>query len=404
MSSYKYTARTRNGDVQTGVVEAGSDEAAIRILQEHQLIITRLTLLGERSLGQRVQRSIIQRITRKDMLLFSRQLAILFEAHVPMLEALRALAEQTDNQLLARMIRGIAADIDGGMALSDALEKYPRVFSEFYVSMVRSGEASGKLDEVFSFLAEYLERQYEVLSRIRGAFIYPAFILVVFAIVFGVMVAFVLPTIGDVFSAEGVELPLVTRMLLKFAEFLRATWFLWIFGFLAFGFVILRFVRTPAGRQWFHARLLYLPIAGPLMRSLLLSRFADNLSTLISAGLPILRALEITAAVVGNVVFQEALAETVTAVQRGEKIHTSLRSFEVFPPTVVQMIAVGEQTGKLDVLLKHVAKFYQREIDHATANLISIIEPVIIVVLGIGIAIFIATILLPIYNLSLAFS
>ena len=404
MPTFRYTARTHTGEVQTGVIEAGSQEAAIEILQQHRLIITRLLQESETAFGSRFRRSFFERISRKDILMFSRQISIMFEARVPLLESLSALASQMDNEAFSKMLRAIATDIDGGIPLSDALAKYPKVFSPFYVNMVRSGEASGKLQEVFIFLADYLERQYEIVSKIRGAFIYPAFILVVFGIVMVIMVTYVLPQMAEVFAAEGVKLPILTRLMLGSADLLRTSWFIWIPIVSAVIFFILRFLRTPHGHAWFHAHLLFVPIAGPLYRSMLLSRFADNLSTLIGAGIPILQALQITAAVVGNVVFQELLLKTVEAVQRGEKIYSILQTSRVMPPTVVQMVAVGERTGKLDAILRHIGNFYAKEVDRTTANLVSIIEPVVIVFLGVGVAIFVATILLPIYNLSLALS
>lgn len=403
MPSFKYSARTQGGEIQTGTVEAGSQEAAIEILQQHRLIITGLLEAKEASWGRVFPQKLFERITRRDLFIFSRQLAVLFAAYVPLLEALTAIADQTPNGLFARTIRTIVLDVEGGAPLSDALERFPKVFNPFYVNMVRSGEASGKSQDVFAYLAQYLERQYDVREKIRGALLYPAFILLTFTIVIAIVMTVVLPAIGEVFAAENVELPWVTRFLLSLTGFFRNTWLVWLFMVLFGGAFIVRLLRTPHGRLWFDVQLLDVPIVGNVMRSLLLARFADNLGTLVSSGVPIIQALELSAGVVGNVVFQNAILQAREAVQRGEKLHIALKASPIVPPTVIQMLAVGEQTGKLEAILRHLSVFYQREVDRTTDNLVHIIEPLIIVGLGVGVGVFVAMVLLPIYNLSLAY-
>ncbi|OHA48641.1 MAG: hypothetical protein A2991_03885 [Candidatus Terrybacteria bacterium RIFCSPLOWO2_01_FULL_58_14] len=404
MPSFRYTARTQPGELQTGVVEASSRTAAASILQQHQLIITGLSEVGGGTLLQALERpvSFLERVSRKDIITFSQQVAILFESRVPLLEALHAIAEQTTNPVLARAMLAIIADIEGGTPFSDAIAKHPKLFSSFYVNLVRSGEASGKLRESFDYLARYLEREYVVVSKIRGSLLYPAFVLTVFFIVVAIMVTVVLPQVGLLFAESNVELPLTTRIILGSATFARNTWWFWASGLLIFFVFGGRLLRTSEGKAWVDERVLRLPVVGPLIHALLIARFADNLGTLVTAGIPLIQALEITGAVVGNAVFKDVLAKTIQAVQRGEQINVTFRDSWVIPPTVVQMVAIGERTGRLDTVLVHIARFYQREVDTMTDALVSLIEPALIVFLGIGVGIFVASVLLPIYTLSSA--
>lgn len=400
MPSFRYSARTQEGEIQTGVVDAATRDAAIDILHQHHLIITGLTSLEGGELRSALRHAFFDRVSRKDIVLFSRQIAILFETRVPVLEALQAIAAQTENQALARIVQEIISDVDAGMPLSDTFAKFPKAFSPFYVNMVRSGEAAGKLQEVFMYLAQYLERQYVITAKIRGALAYPAFILIVFFVVAAVMVTVVLPEIGKIFAEEDVKLPVLTQILLFISGLVQKFWWLALAFLITGGAVAVGLLRTPTGRAWLDAQMLHIPIFGKLIQSVLVARMTDNLGTLVSSGLPIVQALEISAAVVGNVTFQEVLFEARAAVQRGEKIHTTFRTSRVIPQTVVQMVAVGERTGQLDRVLRHMARFYQQEVDQMTDNLVSLIEPVIIVAIGVLIGVFVATILLPIYNLA----
>jgi type IV pilus assembly protein PilC len=374
----------------------------VTILQQHQLIITGLREVEEERLRATIAQRIamFRRVPRKEIVNFSRQIAVLAEANVPLLEALNAISEQTLNPRLSQAVRALISDIEGGMPLSDALAKHPKIFSSFYVNMVRSGEASGKLTEVFGFLADYLDREYAVVAKVRGALIYPLFVLVALAIAVLFIVVKVLPSILSLFSDIGATLPLPTRILLGTVSFTKKWWWLLVALFLAILVGFQRLVSTPDGRAWRDAQLLRLPVVGGIVRALLIARVADNLGTLIGAGIPIVRALEVTQDVVGNAVLREVLGKAVSAVQRGEALHETFRASPVFPQTVVQMVAVGERTGRLDSILEHVARFYAREVEMKTASLVALIEPALIIIVGIGVAIFVAAVLLPIYSLT----
>lgn len=403
MPLFAYEARAVDtGIKQIGTVEAGSHEAAIETLQRHNLIITKLEDLTARTLLEReIPFPFLNRISKKDTVMFSRQLAVLFGAHVPLVESLRTLAEQSVNPKMRRMIQEIGSDVDGGLTFSQALAKYPVVFSLLYVSVVHSGEVSGKLQEVLEYLAKNMEREYHLTGKIRGALMYPALVTTVFFVVLAVMAVFIIPKLTEVLEESGQDLPLLTRVIIGMTDYFRR--FVWVIilgaGGLLFGFF--RYISTKEGKELYDRLLLRFPMIGELAKNLYCSRMSDNLGTLIASGLPITQAIEVTADVVGNSAFRMVLSEALAAVRRGEAIHGILRLHpDIVPLMVSQMTAVGERTGQLDAMLAHVARFYQQEVDSAVDNLVSLIEPLLIVVLGLGVAALVIAILLPIYNLS----
>ncbi|MBI2587958.1 type II secretion system F family protein, partial [Candidatus Azambacteria bacterium] len=324
----------------------------------------------------------------------------LFGADVPLLLALQALRREQSHPRLRDALEEIASDVDGGMSFSKALTKHPDVFSPFFVNLVRSGEVSGKLQEVLSYLADYLEREYEITSKARGALIYPAFVLTGFLIVAIVMVVYVIPQLEGVLTETGQEFPLVTRVLLASSRFFRAFW--WLLGILAAGggYGLFRYLKTPTGRALWDRLKLRLPVLGPIARELYMARFAESLATLIVGGLPITEALGVSADVVGNEVYRGIIREAVTEVRRGETISSVLRRSPEVPAMVAEMVAIGEQSGRIDAILRKIAAFYQRDVDRALSNLVALIEPVLIVGLGIGVGLLVAAVLLPIYNLT----
>ena len=397
---FNYQARTQKGDIQTGTVEAFSREAALALLQKHKLFITFLRKAEVRPFyAKRIK--ILERISKKDIVTFSRQLSLMFRSKIPLVEALQILAGQSRNLSFREKILTLSEEIKSGTPFSQALARYPKLFSSFYVSMVKSGEVSGTLTESLDYLADHLEREYHLFSKIKGAMIYPALIVVVMLGVLAVMMFFVIPNIALVLTETGQELPFLTKIVIAFSEFFRS-WG-WILALAFFGFLVLifRYFKTPAGKKLGDRTILRLPLVGPFLKMIYLSRFAENLSTLISGGLPITQALEITGEIVGNDVYQTIVLHTKDEVSRGERISSVLAQYpEHFPPILTQMVTVGEKTGTLDQSLMSVVDFYRKELEHSTDNLLSILEPVLIVFLGLVVAGLMAAVLLPLYKIT----
>jgi type IV pilus assembly protein PilC len=400
---FNYHARTKEGRIQTGVIEASSREAAISLLQKYGLYVTILEKLEEVPFyAKRIE--FLERISRKDLVLFSRQLSIMFGSKVTLIESLRTLANQIKNPSFREKILKISDEVEGGTTLSSALSKHPKVFSPFYIAMVRSGEASGKLSEALNYLAEHLEREYHLFSRLMGAMIYPALIFLIALIVLALMIFFVIPHLTEVLKETQQELPAITKMAMTFAEFLRKWGLVLILILIILIIAVFRFYKTKTGKDFFDKNLLKLPLLGSFFKLIYLSRFAENLSTLISGGLPIAQSLEITAKIVGNSVYQEIIFQTRDEVRRGESISSVLARFpEVFPPVFSQMVQVGERTGTLDKTLMNLVSFYQKETERMAENFLSVLEPLLIIFLGVVIGGLIAAFLIPLYQMATAF-
>lgn len=397
MSTFHYQARTPGGETRSGVVEASSQEAALEALHQRNLVVTQLreekrpALLGGITFGTGVK--------QKDVVIFSRQLSTLLEARVPAVEALKTLLGETERTALKRIIAEILDDVAGGMALSQALGKHPRVFSGFYIHLVRSGEESGKLQEVFSYLADYLERSYYLASKARNSLIYPAFILFAFVGVLVVMLVAVIPRLVTIFEETGQAVPFYTQVVIFVSSFLRQWGLAVLLAAIGAAIAIWRWSMTPGGKWFFHKLQLHTPILGNLYQKLFMARLTDNLKTLFLGGIPILRALAISGDVVGNVVYQRAVAEAIESVKAGNTISAAFERTREIPVLVTQMIRIGEASGRLDFILGNVAKFYQREVDTAFENLVALIEPFLIIFLGAGIGILVGSVLVPLYNL-----
>jgi len=396
---FNYQARTKKGEIQAGVVEASSKEAAILLLQKYGLYITYLEEVKVPFYAWEVK--IFKRISLRDIVLFSRQLSIMFSSRVSLVEALVTIASQTKNLEFRERILDLSREVEGGSAFSKALSRHPQIFSSFYISMVKSGETSGKLSESLSYLADHLEREYHLVSRLQGAMIYPSLVIMVASVVLLLMIFFVIPQLTKVFQEAGQPLPIVTQLVIGLSLFLRKWGFLFI-GLLA-GLVIfvLRYIKTLEGKENFDKISLRLPLIGDLLKMVYLSRLAENLSTLISGGLPIAQALETTGEVVGNTVYKEIIFLTRDEVRKGEPVSSVLRRYpEAFPPMFCQMTLVGEKTGTLEKTLLNVVDFYQKEVNMSIDNLLSILEPVLIIFLGVIVAGLMVSVLLPLYRMT----
>lgn len=400
---YIYKARSPEGEEKSGSIDAASMEGALASLQGRNLIVISLEPAGET--GPWYQRAIriFEQVGAREVVILSRQLSTLFEAKVPVIDSLKVIAAEADNPNLRRHLDEVLEDIQGGTSISGAFAKHPQIFSNFYVSMVRSGEESGKLDEVFSYLADYLERSYDLATKAKNALIYPAFVLTAFVGVMIVMLTVVVPRLSSIILETGQAVPVYTKVVIAFSEFVRR--FGWLFLILAAGggVALWRYTLTEIGKAAFAQFQISIPVIGELYKKLYLARFADNLQTLLAGGVSIVRALEITADVVDNAVYKAIIREATESVKSGAPISDALSRYGEVPLLVSQSIKIGEETGKLDFILSTLAKFYRREVDNAVDNLVGLIEPVMIVLLGLGVGVLVAAILIPIYNISMAF-
>lgn len=396
---FNYQSRTQEGRFRQGTVEASSKEAALDILSKYGLYVTFLEEISSAPFYTK-KIKIFGGVSSKDLVLFSRQLAILFKSKVPLVESLHTLANQMRNLDFKEKILKLGQLVEGGNYFSSALANYPKIFSSLFVSMIKSGEASGKLSEALDYLANHLEREYDLSSKVKGAMVYPIFILFFFVIIISLMVTYVVPELATFLKDSAQELPAITKVLISGSDFLRIYGWVVVLVIFAFFFFLFRYSKTESGKESLDAIFLKIPLVNDFFKKVYLARFSENLSTLISGGLSIVKALEISADIVGNVVYKAAILETRDGVRRGESINSTLAKYpEIFPSMLIQMTLVGETTGSLDSSLMNIVNFYQKEIDRAINSFLSILEPMIIVVLGVVVAIFAVAVILPIQQM-----
>lgn len=397
---FSYDAVDQSGAKQNGTVDAVSRDVAIQALQRRGLSVTSVEEAAQKQAVLTI--SLFESVSNSDVVLLSRQIATLFEAQVSALRIFRLLAAESEKPLLQRVLTEVADDLQAGSPISKALSKHPKVFSTFYVSMVRAGEESGKLDETFLYLADYLDRTYAIVSKARNALIYPAFVISTFFVVMILMMTMVIPRISSILIDSGQEIPFYTQIVISISNFfVNYGVFLLILAVVG-GYFLARYALTPDGKAQFDRLQLSIPYVGSLYKKLYLSRIADNLSTMLTSGISVVQATEITANVVGNDLYADILLETSTAIKGGGSISEALSKYDAIPGMVAAMIRVGEETGELGNILKTLARFYQREVNNAVDTLVDLIEPFMIVVLGLGVGILLASVLIPIYNISSA--
>jgi type IV pilus assembly protein PilC len=398
MALYRYVAKDTNNKKKVDFISAFSEERAKQELQGKGYTIK--SLKGSESIEMRIL-SAINRVSNKDLVVFSRQFAIMVSADLPVVKALEIIVEQTENIKLKMIVSEITFEVDAGSRLSEALASRSHVFSQFYINVVKSGETSGRLDEVLNYLADEMEKDYNIVSKIKGAMIYPLFVLVGLIVVGGVMMVFVVPELTSILERSGAQLPLSTRIVMGTSDFLAQFWWL-IILVLGGGFVGLKVLidKNESSRRIFDTFKLKLPVFGDLFQNIYIVRFTRSMHTLIVSGITITKSLSIVAEVVGNMVYKDLLEETLKEVEEGSSISTVLITSNKVPPMVPQMISVGEKTGRLDVVLDKITEFHESEINKTVNNLVSLMEPIIIVVLGVGVGVMIASILMPMYNLA----
>jgi len=402
MATFKYKAVDAEGNERGGTIDAVNMDIAIAGLQRRGLILSGIDPMQSTSvLAKRI--SLFDRVTNADVVMLSRQITTLFEAQVSALRAFRLLAAESRTPALGEKLTAIANDLQSGSSIAAALAKHPDTFSAFYVNMVRAGEESGKLDETFSYLADYLDRSYEITQKAKNALIYPAFIIGTFVVVMTLMMTLVVPRLADMLSEAGQQVPLYTRVIIGISTFLSRYFILILILLLAGVFFVYRLSRTERGKEMLSRARLETPAIGAIYQKIFLSRIADNLSTMLRSGIQILRGLEITGSVVGDPIYERVLAEAATDVKGGMPLSDAFRKHAEIPGIVVAMIKIGEETGNMGAILETMARFYRREVNNAVDTLVSLIEPLMIVVLAVGVGILLASVLLPIYNIASSF-
>lgn len=402
MAIFKYKALDVDKKERKGLIEAINEEAAAGTLKEKGLSIISIKRKSERK-GKAKFLTILNRVKLKDLVIFSRQFAVMISANVALVQSLRILVEQTENITLKMIVSEIADEVDSGLRLSDALAKRPKIFSNFYINVIKSGETSGKLDEILNYLADEMEKDYDMMSKIKGAMIYPVFVLLSLGIVGVIMMVFVVPKLTGILTETGAELPMATKILIGTSDIMSNYW--WLLLIILVGIIIgfKFYIGTPLGRRQFDFLKLKIPIFGKLLQRIYLVRFTRSMNTLIVGGVPIIKSLEIAAEVVGNQTYKDLIKETSKAVEDGDSISSVFIDSKEIPKMVSQMMSIGEKTGKLDIILGRITDFYSREISNIVANLMTLMEPLIMAVMGVAVGIMVAAIILPMYNMASQF-
>ena len=397
MAVFSYSAKMQDGRTINGSIEAPTQEAVLQTLHHQGLVVMTVKL-------KKTAWAIGARVKVEDLAIFARQMATLVDAGIPIVGGLEAVAEQLENPALRRVVTNVYEGVEGGMSLTAAIAKQSAVFSPLFVSMVKAGEASGHLAEILERLATYLEKSAALQHKVKSACIYPAIVITMALLITTMLILKVIPIFKDMFSTLGAELPLPTRILIAVSDYAQIL-FLPAVGFGILGiFLFRRLLKTPQGRLWFDRLMLKLMIVGPIIRKVAIAKFSRTFSTLVKSGVQILAALEIVAETAGNRVVAEAVLKVRASIREGENIAGPLALSGVFPPMVVRMIAVGEQTGRLDDMLTKIAEFYEEQVDTAISGLTSAIEPLIIAVLGVVVGGIVISIFMPIFKLTQIFT
>jgi len=397
---FSYKAIDQSGTPRQGTVEAQNTESAVETVQARGYTVIAVEELNEKKGSLSIEITWFERVSNKEIVILSRQIATLFEAQVSTLRIFRLLATESANPKLQKILIDVSDELQGGSSISRALANHPDVFSPFYVSMVKSGEESGTLEKTFMYLADYLDRMYQVVTKARNALIYPAFVIAIFCGVMVLMLTLVIPKISKILTDSGQELPIYTKIVLGISNFF--TEYIGLIGIvLALGFIILwQFMKTSIGKRAIDEFKLSIPFVGALYQKLFLTRMCDNLSTMLASGISMVQALEVTSEVVDNDIYREILENTLIDVKGGRSFADSLGEYPEIPGILSQMSKVGEETGKLGDILSTLAVFYQREVNNSVDTLIGLIEPAMIVLLGLGVGVLLASVLMPIYNIT----
>lgn len=402
MAIYNYTAKDYHGQYHKGEIEAVDLRTAAQVLLKKRLIVISLKSREENT--RKFLQSLFNRVSFSDLVMFTRQLATMIGAGLVISEALDSLSSQQTNKGFKDVLEKVSADINGGLDFGSALQKHPHIFPSLYINLIKAGEASGKLDIMLQKLATHMEKEREFRGKVKGAMIYP---IVVVAMMFGVMlimVFFVMPKLMTLYSESNIELPLPTKIMLSVSGFIINFWWVVLILVVALILVVKRWLQTPKGRNIFDEGLLKIPVMGRIITMVVLSNFSSTMSLLVTAGIPMLDSIKIVEEIVGNSAFKTALDKSYKGVERGLSFSDQLSSQIVFPKLVSQMVKTGEATGKLDEVLAKMAEYFETESENSLKNITTLIEPLVLIVLGIGVALLVISIILPIYKLTTSVS
>jgi type IV pilus assembly protein PilC len=392
MATFTYTARSFTGDLKTATLEAPTRDDVIVQLRRQRLSLVKIDEAA-------VKKPSRGHIKIRDIVIFTRQFSTMINAGLPLVQALTILADQSQNKALVDVTRKVVFDVESGHTVADAMVKHPQAFSPLYVNMIAAGEAGGILDTILMRLATFMEKNDALIRKVKGAMIYPSIILGAAGVAITILLIFVIPVFENLFTSAGLALPVPTRVVMAMSRFLKGYWYVVIAAALCVWFAYKRYTSTPDGRLKVDRLLLNVPILGDVLRKSAVSRFTRTLGTLVSSGVSILDGLEITAKTAGNRVVQDAIMESRASIAGGDTIAQPLKKSGVFPPMVISMISVGEQTGGLDEMLSKIADFYDDEVDAAVSNLLSLLEPVMMVFLGAVVGGMVVAMYLPIFDM-----
>jgi type IV pilus assembly protein PilC len=395
MPTFEWKGTARNGQTQTGVLVADSKDAVINTMRRQQIVVTAVKEKGKEIALPKFGGG----VPAQSIAIFTRQFSVMIDAGLPLVQCLEILGSQQDHKVFKRTLIQIRQDVESGSNLADAMRKHPKVFNDLYTNMVAAGEAGGILDTILQRLATYIEKAVKLNSQVKSAMIYPVAVIGIACIVVAVILWKVIPVFASLFASLGAELPLPTRVVIALSNFIADFW--WLIGLVGVTavYAVRKYHETYKGKRVIDGLLLRVPVLGMLLRKIAVARFCRTLSTLTSSGVPILDGLQITARTAGNSIVEDAIMATRKSVEEGKTISEPLGDTEVFPPMVVQMIAVGEQTGALDTMLSKIADFYEDEVDLAVAGLMKLLEPVLIAFLGVAIGGIVIAMYMPMFSL-----
>ena len=391
MPTFAYTARTLSGELKNATMDASSRDDVVAQLRKQKLIVVKVDEEQKKKKGGKIK--------TKDVVIFTRQFSTMINSGLPLVQALDILSKQSENPALQEVTRQVVYDVESGHTVADALRRHPKAFTDLYVNMVAAGEAGGILDTILMRLAGFLEKNDALVGKVKSAMIYPIVIMSVALIAIVVLLIFVIPVFENMFASVNLSLPLPTRVVIELSRIVKGYWWAFLVGGYALQYSIKKYYKTPEGQLRIDRMLLNMPVLGDMLRKSAVSRFTRTLGTLISSGVSILDGLEITAKTAGNRVIHDAIMDSRASIAGGDTISAPLQKSNVFPPMVISMIAVGEQTGGLDEMLTKIADFYDTEVDTAVGGLLSLMEPVMIVFLGVIVGGMVVAMYLPIFDM-----
>jgi type IV pilus assembly protein PilC len=399
MPTFAFTGRTRGGETVTGERMADTMDAAVAALRRDQIMVTRIDPAKEKAEKKAPTKAKGKAVPAKNLAIFTRQFSVMIDAGLPLVQCLEILGSQEPDKNFAATILATREHVESGQSLADAMRKFPKAFDALFTNMIAAGEAGGILDTILKRLATYIEKNVKLRGEVKSAMIYPVAVILIAAVIVAVILWKVIPTFAAMFASLGAELPLPTRIVIGLSNYLvKWGWVLFII-IPAAGYAVRQYYATAGGRHAIDRLLLRTPVLGPILQKVAVARFCRTLSTLLASGVPILDGLDITAKTAGNAIIEDAIQTTRTSIERGETISGPLRETKVFPSMVVQMINVGETTGALDTMLGKIADFYEEEVDTAVAGLLTLLEPVMIAVLGGIVGGIVIAMYLPIFTL-----